>query len=943
MSKSHSNMTTESEKNLLSNIGSSIKIQRLAEVKNHANNPAIGRVSCYVESSENNMLAGENVFWLVNHENQSFSYRSYCEVGRPVFKNTKMGEILSKYKDGKHDFTLLTKTKRPNKIDVQIHNRAVYAVFGNSVKEITVNIDGDRNTYYFQYLEELIKYHEDLNNLLAEKKRLEEENKIALEQARKAKEEALKRKAEEEAERLRLEELRRQEEERKNKEEIERLEKQINESEERIRYTQSFIRQGSSLRSQHILDEFQESAKRSHLFDGIPIVIEGGPGTGKTTTMIQRLKFLISSESLNDYDTPLSKEQINFITNPDTRNQNWLFFSPTIKLLGFLRQNMIEEDLRVNENNTTILDTFCNNMLRAYKLRMPNSDGPFKIYRQTDGEETLVLDAPKLISAFEDFVVKSISNILIRLSTITTVDFPWHNLAVEIKAYCSQASKVKDLTGLMNLLNSMQLNEKSKVSGQEKELKRIKDHIALLVKNSIIDDEDISNKVLNLFEEWAEEDNVLEDNLNSDELDQSEDYEDDNYVELDFEPMLFKNIKPILRNLSLKRFDSRVKLTSRQTALYNLICKYIEEHDLSELGHLEWFKKNFAFPCRGIESNIFNQIPKLYKEFRKEQIKQDSPLYKQSLLFSIQKKDGGKQIHREELELIVGFINNMVYGVYKKSKNRFAEMRNNKYVKAYMENVKPVIGIDEATDYSMIDYYFITSFRHYEFSSISLCGDIMQGLNKNGVQDWNALKKHFLPNLEVYELKESYRQLPTLLDMSKQLYKDERGYTAPYSTIREKNENEPAPLCYISDSISAKTQWIARRIVEIYKYYGECIPSIAILVGNEVNIEEMIDTMVEQDILNGIDIFDCSSNRSSDTTKCVRIFRLEDVKGMEFEVVFFYDIDQALVGHSHNMMRRYLYVGVSRATSHLAALFSKEEGNEDIIKYFDRTKKNWKM
>lgn len=40
---------------------------------------------------------------------------------------------------------------------------------------------------------------------------------------------------------------------------------------------------------------------------------------------------------------------------------------------------------------------------------------------------------------------------------------------------------------------------------------------------------------------------------------------------------------------------------------------------------------------------------------------------------------------------------------------------------------------------------------------------------------------------------------------------------------------------------------------------------------------------------------------------------------------------------------RYLYVGASRATTHLAATFTEEEGNEDVIKYFDRTTDNWKL
>lgn len=89
---------------------------------------------------------------------------------------------------------------------------------------------------------------------------------------------------------------------------------------------------------------------------------------------------------------------------------------------------------------------------------------------------------------------------------------------------------------------------------------------------------------------------------------------------------------------------------------------------------------------------------------------------------------------------------------------RFESMHNNKYVKAYMENVKPVIVVDEATDYSLIDYYFMASFRHYEFNTMTLCGDIMQGLNNYGIESWEQLKKYILPNLKIFEFKVSYRQ-----------------------------------------------------------------------------------------------------------------------------------------------------------------------------------------
>lgn len=281
----------------------------------------------------------------------------------------------------------------------------------------------------------------------------------------------------------------------------------------------------------------------------------------------------------------------------------------------------------------------------------------------------------------------------------------------------------------------------------------------------------------------------------------------------------------------------------------------------------------------------------------------------------------------------------MLFSIYKKSKVRFQSLKH-KYAKAYVDNVKPVIGIDEATDYTLLDYYFMVSFRHYDFSSITLCGDIMQGLNGNGIHQWKELEKFILPKLEVKTLDVSYRQLPTLLDMAREMYKDDQKVYPSYHSDKEKSSDEPKPLLFISDDEEEKAEWISLRIREIIDSY-DSLPSIAIFVGDEVDISEFIERITDLDMLNGIDIVDCSGNKTLQNKEMIRVFRLSEVKGMEFEAVFFYDIDKAITGHSSELMRRYLYVGVSRATSHLAATMCSEEGEEGIVKYFDTDSENW--
>lgn len=927
-------------------IGNDIQAHRNKEISGFVQNCAIARASCRYNSSLFPDKSGEKTFWLVNRPWQQYNIKKDIALqnhGQSVCKNTKMGGILTKYFSGKQKYVQANlrgyKKGTVNEVEIEIYNRANYSLTQDSAKEITVNLNGE--TYRYQTLKQLLTEKEAISEQLEILKKQQEETRKALEAAET---ERKRKQQEEEAEKARhlAEQLKKQRE--AEQKQIAELEQKEIEANEKIARAKDFLRESAQLRSQHLLDPSQEDAKRSDLFNGIPVLIEGGPGTGKTTTMIQRLNFLLSDVALKDYDCGLTDKQIEEITNPQTRDTKWMYFSPTKDLLNFLRTNMANEGLIANERNSTVIDDyFCKYLLSAYKLKMPDQEGPFLIYKQAEGEICLIADANVAIASFERFLIHKVTKTLLDISKLQTNEYPWHKDAVSIKAYCQKAEGIKDMTSLMNLLNSMQSNESSTIKANEKKVNELKNLLAVRVLNLIKEDDTMVSNIKKLFNKWEDEDEdgFTDDSVEDDDVTEDEDVENV-AVTKDFMLLLNRNLKPILRNLSLKTIDSKQKLSKRQAELYAIVKPHVDVQDLVELGQLEWFSKKFAYTCRGIENNIFNHIPKVYKEFRKELLKIGAVCYNQQLLKKIVAKDNNKRLHKEELELLIGFINNLICGIYKKSKLRFEAMSKNRYVQAYMENVKPVIVVDEATDYSILDYYFIASFRHYEFNTMTLCGDIMQGLNNNGIENWEQLKKYVLPDLKIFELKVSYRQTPTLLNLSKQLYFDDQGVEAPYHSNRRISEDEPQPICIISDDQSKKIKWMAKRICEIYKHCGNTLPAVAILVGDNVDVNEMVSEMQDMDILNGFSVLDCTKGRIDKEMNCVRIFRLSEVKGMEFEAVFFYDIDTALAGQSHKMLKRYLYVGVSRATSHLAVTFTQEEGNEDIIKYFDTSKRNWK-
>ena len=88
-------------------------------------------------------------------------------------------------------------------------------------------------------------------------------------------------------------------------------------------------------------------------------------------------------------------------------------------------------------------------------------------------------------------------------------------------------------------------------------------------------------------------------------------------------------------------------------------------------------------------------------------------------------------IHHDECCLLIGFINNLLIRIARISSERFDQFKG-RFANAYKQNRKAVIGVDEATDYSLIDYYAINSLRHHVVSAVTLSGDMMQSMNARG-------------------------------------------------------------------------------------------------------------------------------------------------------------------------------------------------------------------
>jgi superfamily I DNA/RNA helicase len=158
----------------------------------------------------------------------------------------------------------------------------------------------------------------------------------------------------------------------------------------------------------------------------------------------------------------------------------------------------------------------------------------------------------------------------------------------------------------------------------------------------------------------------------------------------------------------------------------------------------------------------------------------------------------------------------------------------------------------------------------------------------------------------------------------------------------EQDESCPNPLLLESDDEEEKAEWIAKRVLEVKQKYG-FVPSIAVFVADKQDAAELEVLLKDDGRLenNGIDVKDCSSGDNLSAQDMLRIFPLDKVKGMEFEVVFFHNIDKV---DQNDLIDRYLYVGLSRATFYMAVTSNpiKDEKLEDLSEQFKKEGK-WKV
>lgn len=728
----------------------------------------------------------------------------------------------------------------------------------------------------------------------------------------------------------------------------------LTEQQEDLKNITIYIRKQGEMRYAPIVDVVQTRIKSQHLYDGVTVIIDGGPGTGKSTTMIHRLAYLTDLYAIDEdernkvFKYHLNAQQKQQLKRAIETQRDWMFFSPSKLLKDYLADAMNKEGLKNTSEKVWTWKDYRTLILQENYNLLGETNAPF---RNCHLSGTLFFQNSNVIEEFTNYYLRQFREISTQLPQLYKEGqvYEWTSIALNIEERIER-SKEYNLAQFVSLFHTLEsiYGEDRKILLREKDelIEDTAEEITQLIENNKeakADIEvllDLASELENDDEEDADE---IDLNENEQEVSESVQASIENTESKDELKGQSGNRNKIKKEVVkwLKAYcTSHSDFNDQESEVYQLMSETIQpllgdnyDSQIKKITELIVFEQ-FAKYTKGIKAIMLNNIPAIYKGFRKHLLKSQYEWCDLKLLREIMQRKQGKELHHQEQALLLGFINTLVKLILSHTKDKI----KHKYIDAYEEVARPIIGVDEATDFSSCDIYAMQSLLTRDFYSLTISGDMMQRMTPYGIKSWDEIK-NIVPKAVAVEMKTSYRQSKKVLEVAKQLCFDTLNVQPNYKAFMISNK-VPAPLLFISEEEKEKIEWISKRISEVFRAYGELLPSIAIFVNDKGYVPNFIDRLQNTEFFtkNEIQVLD-GTNVTKTTVRHICVYPIDVVKGMEFDVVFFHNIDNS--SEDVDLLKRYIYVGISRAAFFLGITLNEEI--QELSKYFVQNKDWFKI
>ncbi|MXY54657.1 MAG: DNA helicase UvrD [Gammaproteobacteria bacterium] len=229
------------------------------------------------------------------------------------------------------------------------------------------------------------------------------------------------------------------------------------------------------------------------------------------------------------------------------------------------------------------------------------------------------------------------------------------------------------------------------------------------------------------------------------------------------------------------------------------------------------------------------------------------------------------------------------------------------------------IFVDEATDFSPVQLACMLALTHPGARSFFACGDFNQRLTAWGTRseeeiEWARAQIPTMPPVGFRHLSTGYRHSPQLLDLAREIVRVSGEGGLEVELPDGATSAGFAPVLAEHTAGGAISNWIADRILEIERFGGE-LPSIAVLVPEEPQVGVMAEELGRAMAPHNVNVVACYAGQAIGQENDVRVFDAQHIKGLEFEAVFFADVDR-LAELYPRLFTKFLYVGATRAATY---------------------------
>ena len=225
------------------------------------------------------------------------------------------------------------------------------------------------------------------------------------------------------------------------------------------------------------------------------------------------------------------------------------------------------------------------------------------------------------------------------------------------------------------------------------------------------------------------------------------------------------------------------------------------------------------------------------------------------------------------------------------------------------------IFADEATDFSPVQLACMSALSHPVTHSFFACGDFNQRLSVWGARSVREVAWAD-PGIGIERVTIGYRQSRELNEFARQIVLIGEG--EDYDVVLPAHADQEGVPPVLAENLIEDTDvgmWLADRVTEIEKFVGQ-LPSIAILVSEESQVVPVATALGDALAEQNVNVVACPNGQVIGQDNDIRVFDAQHIKGLEFEAVFFKDIDR-LAEVYPNLFDKFLYVGATRAATYL--------------------------